>query len=81
MADVAARKTASIRGMTSSANETETDRSSVWLLAQGRYSEAEPFAKEILRLGTEEFGPNNPTTAAYLRGVTPRNEYSGIYPY
>ncbi len=33
---------------------------------QGRYSEAEPYAKEALRLGTEEFGPNNPSTAALL---------------
>ncbi len=33
------------------------------LYHQGRYSEAEPYAKEALRLGTEEFGPNDPTTA------------------
>ncbi len=29
------------------------------LYQQGRYSEAEPYAKEALRLGTEEFGPND----------------------
>ena len=27
------------------------------LYQQGRYSEAEPYAKEALRLGTKEFGP------------------------
>ncbi len=36
------------------------------LYQQGRYSEAEPYAKEALRLGTEEFGPNDPTTATLL---------------
>jgi len=36
------------------------------LYQQGRYSEAEPYAKEALRLGTEELGPNDPTTAALL---------------
>ncbi len=36
------------------------------LYQQGRYSEAEPYAKEALRLGTEEFGPNDPNTAALL---------------
>ncbi len=33
------------------------------LYQQGRYSAAEPYAKEALRLGTEEFGPNDPSTA------------------
>ena len=33
------------------------------LYQQGRYSEAEPYAKEALKLGTEELGPNDPTTA------------------
>ena len=32
----------------------------------GRYSEAEPYAKEALRLGTEEFGPDHPSTATLL---------------
>ncbi len=36
------------------------------LYQQGRYSEAEPYAKEALRLGTEEFGQNDPSTAVYL---------------
>ncbi len=36
------------------------------LYQQGRYSEAEPYAKEALRLGTEEFGPKDPSTAKLL---------------
>ena len=39
------------------------------LYQQGRYSEAEPYAKEALRLGIEEFGPNDPTTAAFLNNL------------
>ncbi len=39
------------------------------LFQQGRYSEAEPYAKEALRLGTEEFGPNDPTTATFLNNL------------
>ncbi len=39
------------------------------LYQQGRYSEAEPYAKEALRLGTEELGPNDPTTAALLNNL------------
>ncbi len=39
------------------------------LFQQGRYSEAEPYAKEALRLGTEEFGPNDPSTAALLNDL------------
>ena len=36
------------------------------LYQQGRYSEAEPYAKEALKLVTEEFGPNDLNTAALL---------------
>ncbi len=39
------------------------------LYQQGRYSEAEPYAKEALRLGTEEFGPNDPSTAVFLNNL------------
>ncbi len=39
------------------------------LYQQGRYSEAEPYAKEALRLGTEEFGPNDPFSAARLNDL------------
>ncbi len=47
----------------------ETYKSYIILRQQGRYSEAEPFAKEALRLGTEEFGPNDPTTATLLNNL------------
>jgi len=43
------------------------------LYQQGRYSEAELYAKEALRLGTEEFGPNDPTTALF------RNDLASLY--
>ncbi len=39
------------------------------LYQQGRYSEAVPYAKEALRLGEEEFGPNDPTTATILNNL------------
>ncbi len=39
------------------------------LYQQGRYSEAEPYAKEALRLGTEEFDPNDPSTATLLNNL------------
>ncbi len=47
----------------------EAYNSFITLYQQGRYSEAEPYAKEALRLGTEEFGPNDPTTAALLNNL------------
>ena len=43
------------------------------LYQQGRYSEAVPYAKEALRLGEEEFGPDDPTTATIL------NNLAGLY--
>ena len=39
------------------------------LYQQGRYSDAEPHAKEALRLGTDEFGPNDPVTADLLNNL------------
>ncbi len=45
---------------------TEAYNSYNTLYQQGRYSEAEPYAKEALKLVTEEFGPNDPDTAALL---------------
>ncbi len=39
------------------------------LYQQGRNSEAEPYAKEALKLGTQEFGPNDPTTAAFVNNL------------
>jgi tetratricopeptide (TPR) repeat protein len=41
----------------------------ITLYQQGRYRDAEPYAKEALRLGTEEFGPNNPSTADFLNNL------------
>ncbi len=49
------------------------------LYQQGRYSEAEPYAKEALRLGTEEFGPNDPTTAVFLNDLAELYRAQGHY--
>ncbi len=49
------------------------------LYQQGRYSEAEPYAKDALRLGTEEFGPNDPTTATLLNNLAGLYEAQGHY--
>ncbi len=49
------------------------------LYQQGRYSEAEPYAKEALRLGTEELGPNDPTTAALLDNLALLYQAQGHY--
>ncbi len=57
----------------------EAYNSSSTLYQQGRYSEAEPYAKEALRLGTEEFGPNDPTTAALLDKLAGLYEAQGRY--
>ncbi len=47
----------------------EAYNSYITLYQQGRYSEAEPYAKEALRLGTEEFCPDDPTTATLLNNL------------
>ena len=49
------------------------------LYQQGRYSEAEPYAKEALRLGTEEFGQDDPTTADLLNNLALLYEAQGHY--
>ena len=49
------------------------------LYQQGRYSEAEPYAKEALRLGIEEFGPNDPTTATLLNNLALLYKAQGHY--
>lgn len=41
---------------------TEASNNSNSLNQQSRYSEAEPYAEEALRLGMEEFGPDHPAT-------------------
>ncbi len=47
----------------------EAYNSDITLDQQGRDSEAERYAKEALRLGTEEFGPDDPTTATMLNNL------------
>jgi len=49
------------------------------LYQQGRYSEAEPYAKEALKLVTEEFGPNDPNTAALLDSLALLYQAQGHY--
>ncbi len=51
----------------------------ITLYQQGRYSEAEPYAKEALRLGTEEFGPNDPSTATLLNNLAALYQAQGRY--
>jgi len=58
---------------------TEAYNSYNTLYQQGRYSEAEPYAKEALRLGTEELGPNDPATAALLDNLALLYEAQGHY--
>ncbi len=57
----------------------EANKSSSTLYQQGRYSEAEPYAKEALRLATEEFGPNNPSTATLLNNLAILYQAQGHY--
>ncbi|MCZ6452893.1 MAG: tetratricopeptide repeat protein, partial [Alphaproteobacteria bacterium] len=49
------------------------------LYQQGRYSQAEPYAKEALRLGTEEFGSNDPNTADLLNNLAEVYRAQGKY--
>ncbi len=51
------------------------------LYAQGRYQEAFPFAEEALRLGEEEFGPTDPTTATLLNTLAELYRAQGRYGY
>ncbi len=57
----------------------EAYNSSKTLSQQGRYAEAEPYAKEALRLGTEEFGPNDPSTATFLNNLAELYRAQGRY--
>ena len=49
------------------------------LYAQGRYEEAVPFAEKAVRLGEEEFGPNDPTTATLLNNLAELYRAQGRY--
>jgi tetratricopeptide (TPR) repeat protein len=57
----------------------EAYSSFITLYQQGRYSEAEPYAQEALRLGTEEFGPNDPSTATLLNNLAGLYQAQGRY--
>ena len=47
--------------------------------AQGRYAEAEPFARKALELSKKEFGPDHPQTGALLNNVALLYEAQGCY--
>ncbi len=57
----------------------EAYNSFMTLYQQGRYSEAEPYVKEALRLGMNEFGPNDPSTAALLNNLAALYKAQGHY--
>ncbi len=49
------------------------------LYQQGLYSEAEPYAKEALRLGTEELGRNDPAIVTLLDNLADLHRVQGRY--
>ncbi len=49
------------------------------LYVQGRYGEAEPFARKALELAEKEFGSSHPRTAAVLDGLAILYEAQGRY--
>jgi tetratricopeptide (TPR) repeat protein len=49
------------------------------LVQQGRYSEAEPYAKEALRLGTEELGRRDPAIVTLLDNLADLHRAQGRY--
>ncbi len=49
------------------------------LYQQGRYSEAEPYAKDAVRLGKQEFGPNHPNRATTLNNLAELYRAQGRY--
>ncbi len=46
---------------------------------QGRYAEAERFARKALELGEQEFGPEHPTTATLLNNLAALYHAQGRY--
>ncbi|MDH3690742.1 MAG: tetratricopeptide repeat protein [Gammaproteobacteria bacterium] len=52
---------------------------SINLYEQGRYAVAERYAKVALKLGTEEFGPNDPSTADFLDNLAVLYQAQGRY--
>ena len=57
----------------------ETYKRSGELYAQGRYQEALPFAEEALRLGHQEFGPDDPATATLLNNLASLYRGQALY--
>ncbi len=49
------------------------------LYAQGRYGEAERFARRALELSKEEFGPDHLYTGAFLNNLADLFRYQGRY--
>ena len=47
--------------------------------AEGRYAEAEPFARKALELGQREFGPDHPTTGTLLNNLAALYQAQGRY--
>ncbi len=46
---------------------------------QGRYAEAEPFARKALELGEKEFGPDHPYTGTYINILATLYQAQGRY--
>ncbi len=49
------------------------------LYAQGRYGEAERFARKAVELGKREFGPDHPNTGAFLNNLAVLYQAQGRY--
>ncbi len=49
------------------------------LKAQGKYAEAEPFARKAVELGEAEFGPDHSTYATYLNNLAELYRAQGRY--
>ena len=56
----------------------EADNQYKALYNQGRYGEAERFARKTLELGQREFGPNHPTTATFLNNLAVLYKTQGL---
>ena len=57
----------------------EADKQVNALYAQGRYAEAEPFARRALELAEQEFGASHPTTATKLNWLALLYQNQGRY--
>ncbi len=57
----------------------EADKQVKALYGQGRYAEAEPFARRALELVEREFGASHPTTATMLNNLAVLYDTQGRY--